>query len=244
MAAESDLRIAVLLPDLLGTYGDRGNAIVLGHRARLRGFAPEVVEISAGTAVPADCDIYLLGGGEDLAQHEATDQLRRGDALSRAVDRGAAVLAVCAGLQVLGHHTRSADGTVHEGLGVLDVTTDPLPRRAIGEVLTEPNTELGLPALTGFENHRGGTRLGPSAAPLGTLLRGHGNGDGTEGAVQGRVVGTYLHGPALARNPDLADLLLSWVVGRPLEPVELPSVDELREARIGAARHRRWWHRS
>ena len=234
----------MLLPDLLGTYGDRGNAIVLAHRARARGVFADVLEISAGQAVPANCDIYLLGGGEDLAQNEATAQLRRDRTLARAADDGRVVLAVCAGLQILGHRTQSADGTVHEGLGLLDVTTEPLPQRAIGEILTASNDALGLPPLTGFENHRGGTRLGAAAAPLATVVRGHGNGNGTEGAVQGHIVGTYLHGPVLARNPNLADLLLSWAIGAPVEPIEVPAVDELREARIGAARRRRWWRRS
>jgi CobQ-like glutamine amidotransferase family enzyme len=234
----------VLLPDLLGTYGDRGNAIVLAHRAKARSLAVEVLNVGAGQGIPNDCDIYVLGGGEDLAQNEATDQLRRGGAFPRAVQRGRVVLAVCAGLQILGRWTRSTDGTIQDGLGLLDVTTQPLPRRAIGEVLTGPNDLLRLSLLTGFENHRGGTRLGAAAAPLGAVVRGHGNGDGTEGAVQGHIVGSYLHGPVLARNPDLADLLLSWAVGAPLEPIDVPAVAELRQARIRAARHRRWWHLS
>ena len=103
----------------------------------------------------------------------------------------------------------------------------------------EPSDGLGLPPFTGYENHAGVTSLGPAAEPLGKVLVGHGNdhGDGTEGVVSGRIVGTYLHGPVLARNPALADLILSWVVGEDaLAPIEDAEVDALRDERISAAR--------
>lgn len=116
----------------------------------------------------------------------------------------------------------------------------------MGELVVEAEPGLGLPTLTGYENHAGVTTLGPGARPLGKVLVGRGNdaGDGTEGLVSGRVVGTYLHGPVLARNPALADLLLSWVVG-PLDPLDDEEVEALRAERIAAARHshlgpRRW----
>ena len=108
---------------------------------------------------------------------------------------------------------------------------------------------LGLPTLTGYENHAGLTELGPGVRPLGRVLAGSGNGgEGREGAVGGRVVGTYLHGPALARNPALADLLLSWVLGRELAPVDDGDVEQLRRERLaaafgGRARLRRWRRR-
>ena len=103
---------------------------------------------------------------------------------------------------------------------------------------SRPRAELGLPALTGFENHGGGTWLGAGLDPLGRLELGVGNGDGsgTEGAISGHVIGTYLHGPVLVRNPALADLLLAWAVGGALEPLPMPEVDRLRSERLAAAR--------
>jgi CobQ-like glutamine amidotransferase family enzyme len=233
--------IALLYPELLGTYGDGGNAAVLAARLRWRGIESEVVEVTAGDPVPATCQLYLMGGGEDGPQALAVRELEASGALPRAVDGGAAVLAVCAGYQVLGREFLGPGGSPHRGLGLLDCTTarGKGPRR-VGEIVVEPDRELGLPTLTGYENHAGVTTLGPGAQPLGHVVVGHGNdaGDGSEGIVSGRVVGTYLHGPVLARNPALADLVLSWVVG-PLEPLDDAEVEALRGERIAAARHSR-----
>ena len=230
--------IAILYPELLGTYGDGGNATVLAQRLRWRGITSQILDVTTGEPVPTSCDVYLLGGGEDGPQALAVRELRTSRALARAVDRGAAVLAVCAGYQILGRQFLGPGGRPHAGLGLLDVSTDrgPGPRR-IGELVVEPDPSLDLPPLTGYENHAGITRLGPDVQPLGKVVVGHGNdhGDGTEGTVSGRVVGTYLHGPVLARNPALADMILSWVVG-PLDPLEDPEVEELRSERIAAAR--------
>ena len=231
--------IALLYPELLGTYGDGGNATVLAQRLRWRGIPAEVVDVHAGEPVPRGCQLYLMGGGEDAPQALAAHELRSGGALTDAVEDGAAVLAVCAGLQVLGHRFVGEDGKGRDGLGLLDCEThrDEGPRR-VGEVVVTPDPDLGLPELTGYENHGGVTTLGPTAKPLGRVVVGHGNGggDGTEGIVSGKVVGTYLHGPVLARNPALADHLLSSVLG-PLGPIEEPEVEELRKERLHAARH-------
>jgi CobQ-like glutamine amidotransferase family enzyme len=147
------------------------------------------------------------------------------------------VLAICAAIQVLGHWYETSAGERVEGVGLLDATTSPQPSRTIGEVVSTPLLEGVTQSLTGFENHRGGTVLGPDARPLGAVVKGAGNreGDGYDGAVQGSVVATYLHGPCLARNPQLADLLLSRVVG-PLEPLELNEVEQLRRERLAAPR--------
>ena len=231
--------IALLYPELLGTYGDGGNATVLAQRLRWRGIPAEVVDVHAGEPIPSGCQIYLMGGGEDAPQALAAHELRASGALTKAVEDGAAVLAVCAGLQVLGHRFVGEDGKARDGLGLLDCEThrDDGPRR-IGEVVVTPDAELDLPELTGYENHGGVTTLGPTARPLGRVVVGHGNdgGDGTEGIVSGKVVGTYLHGPVLARNPALADYLLSSALG-PLDPLEEPEVEELRKERLHAARH-------
>ena len=236
--------IAVLYPELLGTYGDGGNAVVLAQRLRWRGVGADVVEVGAGEVVPTSCDLYLMGGGEDGPQALAARELAESRALHTAVDGGAVVFGVCAGIQVLGHEFANPDGSAHPGLGLLDCrTVRGSGRRAVGELLVEPTLD-GLPVLTGYENHGAVTHLGPSAQPLGRVVAGVGNGTGdrTEGAVSGRILATYLHGPALARNPSLADLLLSWVVGD-LAPLDDAEVEDLRTERFQAVRRSRWLRR-
>ncbi len=235
--AESTVRIGLVLPDVMGTYGDGGNAVVLRERLRLRGFAAEIVEITLADPVPAELDLYTLGGAEDYAQRLATRHLLRYPGLQQAVSRGAPVLAICAAIQVLGHWYETSSGERVEGVGLLDVTTSPQESRTIGEVVSQPLLPELSEKLTGFENHRGGTVLGASAQPLARVISGAGNraGDGFDGAVQGSVVATYLHGPCLARNPQLADYLLSRVVGE-LAPLELREVEQLRTERLAAPR--------
>ncbi|MET8995370.1 glutamine amidotransferase [Amycolatopsis sp. Hca4] len=237
--ADSIVQIGLLLPEVLGTYGDTGNAQVLGKRLQWRGLDAEVVPVGLGDPVPSTLDLYLLGGGEDGAQALAAAHLRRYPGLRRAVAAGAVVFGVCAGLQVLGTRFRGLDGVDHDGLGLLDLTTEPGEQRAVAELVATPSRLLDGAALTGFENHLGVSKLGADSEPLGRVVRGTGNGDGTEGAVTDRVVGTYLHGPALARNPALADLLLAWTVGHPLGPLELTEVERLRAERLAVPRRRR-----
>ncbi|GHF54096.1 hypothetical protein FHX82_007204 [Amycolatopsis bartoniae] len=233
---ESAVRIGLVMPDVLGTYSDSGNATVLACRLRWRGLSASVVEIGHDDPVPSSLDLYLLGGGEDEAQALAADRLRAQPGLQRAAARGAVVFGVCAGLQLLGTGFRTGDGSWQAGLGLLDATTVPGPRRAIGEVVVRDCAGLGAEPVTGFENHLGRTRLGPGSRPLGRVVTGTGNGDGTDGAVTGRVLATYLHGPVLARNPALADLLLGWVLGAPLPALPLAEVGALRRERLRAAR--------
>ncbi|GGC75496.1 glutamine amidotransferase [Hoyosella rhizosphaerae] len=237
--ADSTVRIGLVLPDVMGTYGDGGNALILRQRLRMRGFDSEIVEITLNDEVPESLDMYTLGGAEDYAQRLATRHLTKYPGLQRAAERGAPVLAICAAIQVLGHWYETSSGERVDGIGMLDVTTTPQENRAIGEVITTP-VIAGLTAqLTGFENHRGGTTLGAEAAPLARVKFGVGNGvgDGFEGATQGSVIGTYMHGPALARNPELADLMISRALGvEKLEPLELPDVEQLRRERLAVGR--------
>jgi hypothetical protein len=233
MSRDSAVRVALLFPELLGTYGDGGNSVVLAQRLRWRNIDADIVPVGVVDPVPASCDVYVLGGGEDAPQTLATERLADGG-LQTSVDAGAVVFAVCAGFQILGRSFTGADGEQQPGLGILDCETRPKGSRQIGEIVVQP-TALDLPILTGFENHGGITELGPDSTPLGTVLVGSGNGTGgVEGVVTGKVLGTYLHGPALARNPALADLLLSWIVG-PLDPLDDAAVDELRKQRLAEA---------
>ncbi len=162
--------------------------------------------------------------------------------LLRAVDAGAVLFAVCAGYQIVGNtFTIGERDQVIEGLGLLDVTTRRGTVRAVGETLsrwTRPDGSESL--LTGFENHGGFTTLGERARPLAFVEVGVGNAnDGTEGAVQDRVIGAYPHGPILARNPDLADHLLEVALDRRLDPLPNAELDELRRQRVAAVRRSR-----
>ncbi len=237
---DSILRVGLVYPSVLGTYGDSGNAAILAERARRRGLDAEVVVIELGATIPTELDIYALGGGEDVAQAIAAQQLRGDRGLSNAAKMGKPILAICAAMQLLGSEYTDANGKRVDGLGLLDVVTTPMGKRAIGEMVETPLLEGLTEPLTGFENHGGATCLGPDAKPLGRITSGVGNGCDRpdqalyEGAVQGCVIGTYLHGPALARNPQLADLLLSRVLGD-LEPLDVPYVPELRAERIAVA---------
>ena len=231
------LRLIWVYPDLLSTYGDRGNLLVLERRARLRDIVTDAVSVNSDQRVPRDGDIYLMGGGEDLPQILAARRLRADGGLAAAAASGGVVFAVCAGYQLLGTEFGGDDGQPLRGLGLLDIRSGRGERRSVGEILADVDPALGIPRLTGFENHQGVTQLGPGARPLSRTVRGVGNGDGTEGAYAGHVLGTYLHGPALVRNPALADLLLSWAAG-PLRPVAEKDEDwarRLREERLAPA---------
>jgi lipid II isoglutaminyl synthase (glutamine-hydrolysing) len=205
------LEIVRIHNELLGTYGDRGNAEVLKYRAALSGIESRISDISYLDPLPTQADIYLLGGAEDAAQLLSLSALKRDGALTQAVEKGAVLLAVCAGFQIIGRTYTSGDDEI-EGLGLLDVVTNPGSRRLVGEIVID--CELFNFQLTGFENHSGVTTLGKEVTPFGTVVRGNGNGiNGVDGAMNGNIFGTYLHGPVLARNPEFADLLLERAIG-------------------------------
>ncbi|MDT0328258.1 type 1 glutamine amidotransferase [Nocardiopsis lambiniae] len=234
MTNTSALRIVWIYPDLLSTYGDRGNVLILQRRAELRGIPTEVVHVHSSDAVPEQGDIYLLGGGEDRPQILAAERLRADGGLARAAARGACVFAVCAGYQIIGESYGDDEANPLPGIGILDIRSGRGQARAVGEIVADVDPSLGVGRITGFENHQGRTEIGPSALPLSTTVRGVGNDDRTEGAYQGQVLGTYLHGPALPRNPQLADLLLRWRVGQ-LAPLPQAWGDRLHEERLSAA---------
>ena len=236
----TSIKIVSIFPSLLGTYGDGGNVMALQYISRLHGFDVEVTEVAPGDSVPTDGNLYVLGGGEDTAQVAAASALREDGSLAQLAANGTAILAICAGYQLLGHEFPDATGQPAPGVGILDITTNRLPQRAVGELLVQPTAHIDRIAvlsepLTGFENHAGATHVGPDAQALGQASVGIGNGDGTEGAVVNRTIGTYLHGPCLARNPELAELLLGWASNQTLEPIREPEVEELRKVRLAAA---------
>jgi CobQ-like glutamine amidotransferase family enzyme len=234
------LRVGHLYPDYLNIYADRGNIAVLARRAAWRGHELEVDAVSMGDAIrPAEHDLLYVGGGQDREQAlVAVDLAAKANAVHEAVAGGAAVLAVCGGYQLLGRYYRDRDGVELPGIGLLSLLTIAGGRRMIGDVLLD--CQWAGRTLAGFENHAGRTLLDDGAMPLGRVVHGFGNDgeSGFEGCRTGRVIGTYLHGPLLPRNPWLAD----WVLAQALahasggEPPELgPLPDELEREAHGVA---------
>jgi CobQ-like glutamine amidotransferase family enzyme len=225
------LRVCALYPELMNIYADRGNLAVLRARCEWRGLGFEL----AGSTLrePLDHsahDLFYMGGGQDRDQvavaHDMVETKR--DALHAAADRGAVVLAVCGGYQLLGGAYELGDEEL-PGVGLVDLRTvrEPGPR-LIGNCAIEADLGAGPQVIAGFENHGGRTYLGEGERPLGRVIKGHGNNgsDGTEGVHKGNVIGTYLHGPLLPKNVWLADRLIELALDLVLKPLD----DELERA--------------
>ncbi len=243
------LRVCALYPDLMNIYADRGNLLVLSRRCAWRGIDFQLSSSGLGEALdPVSHDLFYLGGGQDRDQRLCAQDLldSKRDALHAAAGRGAVVLGVCGGYQLLGHAYTLDDEEI-EGVGLLDVRTVREPgARLIGNVAIE----VALPerahderpsqpeVLAGFENHGGRTQLGSGARALGRVLAGHGNDglSGQEGAIAGSVIGTYLHGPLLPKNTWFADWLIARALGLAARDLA-PLADELEhEAHLSARR--------
>ena len=205
--------ICALYPELLGTYGDGGNGLAVYERARRRGIDVEMISVGLNDAVP-DASLYLLGGGEDGPQRLAADLLRTSSFGSRVRD-GAYVVAVCAGLQILGLTFCVEGDDEYEGLGLVDVVTSRGERRSVGELATRVDGQL----LVGFENHGGRTTLSGGVNALGTVVKGRGNDAKLDGYRTKNIWATYAHGPVLAMNPWFCDEILASVVGAELDPI-------------------------
>jgi CobQ-like glutamine amidotransferase family enzyme len=223
------LRVCALYPDLMNIYADRGNLFVLERRCGWRGIGFELVGSGLGEALSgAAHDIYYLGGGQDRDQLLCAEDLVAGkrEALQEAALRGAVVLGVCGGYQLLGNSYALGEETL-PGVGLLDVRTVREPgERLIGNVAIEVGLDGEKRVVAGFENHGGRTYLGDSASPLGRVLKGHGNDghSGFEGAREGNTIGTYLHGPLLPKNAWFADWLIARALG--IEVGELAPLDD------------------
>lgn len=238
------LRVCALYPELMSIYADRGNLLLLERRCAWRGIGFELSRVGNGDPLDPDAhDLFYMGGGQDRDQQLVAQDLHdtKKDALHAAAARGAAILAVCGGYQLLGNHYELGDEHV-PGVGLVDLTTVRAPggtgTRLVGNVAIEVDLPgAGGPrVLAGFENHGGRTHLGPGAVPLGRVLKGHGNTgkSGHEGVLQGNVIGTYLHGPLLPKNAWFADWLVQRALGldAPLAPLD----DRLEDAAHQSAR--------
>jgi CobQ-like glutamine amidotransferase family enzyme len=234
-----ELRVCALYPDLMNIYADRGNLLLLERRCRWRGLGFSLSVSGLGDPLDPDgADLYYIGGGQDRDQRLcALDLVEvKRDALHAAAGRGAVILAVCGGYQLLGRSYQLAD-EVLPGVELVDlVTVRAEGPRLIGNVAIEVELEPGeRRVLAGFENHGGRTRLGPGTGALGRVLSGHGNNgeDGYEGVREGTVIGTYLHGPLLPKNAWFADWLIQTALGlSSLAPLD----DELEAAAHAQAR--------
>jgi hypothetical protein len=296
---DSTVSIVDVLPGLLGTYGDSGNALILCKRLELCGYKTELIKTNDPKQLPTTANLYVIGGGEDSPQTEAAEILRKSKALNLACNNGAVIFGVCAGYQILGS-SFVADEKIQSGLELIDVYSTRGRTRSIGEVVVESEVFSKNYLLSGFENHGGVTVLGKGLKPLGKVLLGVGNGSesinlkksvalqesliklkqvkrkfvnqfnltgkfgGTlrktqtikdvvlkaggfknsdfknsdfgsgklifsDGVVAQKIVGTYMHGPVLARNYKLADFLLSMVVGCEINSPELDKLNTTSE---------------
>jgi hypothetical protein len=242
--ADRTLRVCALYPDLMNIYADRGNMLLLERRCAWRGIGFELTAAGLGERVDPDAhDLFYLGGGQDRDQRLCAQDLvdTKRDALHAAAARGAVVMGICGGIQLLGDHYELGDERV-PGIGLVDLHTVRATdgSRLIGNVAIEvdlPGID-GPRVLAGFENHGGRTFLGAGEQPLGRVLRGHGNDgrSGFEGIRHGTVIGTYLHGPLLPKNAWFADWLLATALG--VTPADLaPLDDRLEDAAHASARH-------
>jgi len=235
------LLIVHLYPREMNIYGDTGNVLVLKRRLEWRGRPVRVVPVSVGDPLPHDVDILLGGGGQDAAQGEiGADFAARGAELRAMADDGVVMLTICGTYQMLGHEFITQDGDHIKGVGVLDVITRGQHERLIGNNYVD-TPEAGR--LIGYENHSGLTELGPGVAPLGRTQAGRGNNgtDRTEGAVRDNVIGTYLHGPVLAKSARFADNLLQRALQRrgldeSLEPLDDSLADRAAKVAVGRPR--------
>jgi len=225
----TDLRVCHLYPEHLNIYADRGNIAVLRSRCEWRGIDFAAVGCGPGDPLP-EADLYYVGGGQDRDQLLIEDDLvGRAGGLRAAIADGAWMLAVCGGYQMLGHYYRGHQGDEIRGTSLVDLVTEAGPTRMIGNISIDCELRPGEPmTVVGFENHAGRTRLGEGVRPLGRVLHGHGNNgrDGGEGVHTGRIVGTYIHGPLLPKNPALADHLIGAALERRHGTVALEPLDD------------------
>ena len=231
------LRVCALYPELMNIYADRGNIQVLRARCGWRGMGFELAASSLGEPLdPGAHDLFYMGGGQDRDQIAVAEDMvaTKRDALHAAADRGAVVLAVCGGYQLLGRSYQLGERTI-PGVGLVGLETvrEPGPR-LIGNCAIEAELGTGPRVVAGFENHGGRTYLDADEEPLGRVISGHGNNgrDGFEGVRRGSVIGTYLHGPLLPKNTWLADRLVELALGIQLEPLD----DAMEDAAHGSAR--------
>lgn len=224
------LCIAHLYPELLNLYGDSGNILVLRKRLEWRGMCCDVHEVHMEDHLSlSGVDLVFIGGGSDREQRIVCNHLRRmRSELASFVEDGGTLLAVCGGYQLLGHSYCMGDKEVR-GLSLVDLYTDRGSPRLVGNIAVR--SRISPLSIVGYENHGGRTHLGAGVEPLGDVLHGFGNDgeSGHEGCLYKNVVGTYVHGPLLPKNPGVADWLIARALERQGASAELAPIDDTEE---------------
>ena len=229
------LNIVQLYPEQMNLYGDYGNAQIICRRAELYGYRVRLVSYNSAPDMAnlVKADLILGGGGQDSGQRAILgDLVKLKSELPGMIEAGVPMLVVCGLYQLMGHYFQTSDGDRLTGLGIFDVVTVAGRKRLIGNAVVDAGDELGV--LVGYENHSGRTDLGKEQAPLGRVIKGWGN-DGTgklEGAIKQAAVGTYLHGPVLAKSPRLADWLLAGASRRRYGEAKLEPADDHAEKEL------------
>ena len=212
MSDQKTITVLQLYPNDMNIYGDWGNVLVVKRRAEWHGYAPKLIEYNQGDTFPDDVDMILGGGGQDSGQDKIEkDLLKIGGRLKELAEKDVPMLFICGLYQLVGKSFKTQDGHSIKGISLLDVETIAGPERLIGNIVTE-SSQFG--EIIGYENHSGQTFLGENVSPLGKVVKGAGNNgqDGTEGARYRNVIGTYLHGSLLPKNPTIADFLIEQAV--------------------------------
>lgn len=223
------ITIAHLYKDLLNLYGDKGNIVSLIHRLKWRGIDFDLKEYSLDDRIDfSELDIIFLGGGSDKEQAIVCKKLLDiKDEFKEYVENDGVVLAVCGGYQLLGNYYKVGNEVI-KGLGVLNITTESKPKRIVGDIIIK-NPEIEC-KIVGFENHSGRTDIG-EYTPFGKVLYGKGNNDtsGYEGVEYKNLIGTYIHGPILPKNPQLCDYILKKAIRRKNPSYTLSSLYDFHE---------------
>lgn len=220
------IRLLQLYPSEMNIYGDWGNALTLKRRLEWRGYKVELLEHHPGAAFPLDVDLVVGGGGQDSGQDKIKDDLIKiGPSLQKLADNDVPMLMICGLYQLFGRFFQTHKNERIEGIGIFKLETYGGPKRLIGNVVTKSD-DFG--EIVGYENHSGLTRLDEDQASLGTIVKGDGNNgeDGTEGARYKNVIGSYLHGSLLPKNPRLADFLIAKAIEKKYDKVELQPIDD------------------
>lgn len=220
------IRLLQLYPSEMNIYGDWGNTLTLKRRLEWRGYKVELLEHHPGAAFPLDVDLIVGGGGQDSGQDKIKDDLIKiGPSLQKLADNDVPMLMICGLYQLFGRFFQTHKNERIEGIGIFKLETYGGPKRLIGNVVTKSD-DFG--EIVGYENHSGLTRLDEDQASLGTIVKGDGNNgeDGTEGARYKNVIGSYLHGSLLPKNPRLADFLIAKAIEKKYDKVELQPIDD------------------
>ncbi len=214
MSEQKTLTILQLYARDMNIYGDNGNVLVLKRRAEWHGYDVTIIAYNPGDPFPTDVDIVVGGGGQDSGQDKIqADLLHIGPHLKELADDNVPMIVICGLYQLFGKFFKTQDGHTIPGIGLLDIETVAGPERLIGNIVSRSD-EFG--DIVGYENHSGQTFLGSQVEPLGTIVRGAGNNgrDDFEGARYKNIIGSYLHGSLLPKNPAIADWLIAQAAAR------------------------------